>query len=376
MQSFKEFIKANTESLYTTLRELCLIPAPSGKEEKRAEYCKKWFTDIGATGVYIDEALNVVCPMNAEGKDTLTVYVAHTDTVFPDLEPMPYIDDGEKIHSPGVGDDTASLVVMMHAVKYLIENGIEIKDGALFVANSAEEGLGNLKGTRKLFEDYKGRIKQFISFDAASNYINSRCVGSHRYEVEVLTDGGHSFTAFGKKNAIAELAAIVGRIYSIEIPKKEGTRTTLNVGSIEGGTSVNTIAQNAKMLCEYRSDNADCIDFMKEKFLSIFDEARTDEVRVNVTLVGERPCARGVDEAEVQRLCTLCAEIMSDVYGGQTIFKSGSTDCNVPLSLGIPAICISAYRGGGAHTREEWVYKSSLPEGLEIAIRVIEKLNA
>ena len=122
MQSFKEFIKENTESLYTTLRELCLIPAPSGKEEKRAEYCKKWFTDIGATGVYIDEALNVVCPMNAEGKDTLTVYVAHTDTVFPDLEPMPYIDDGEKIHSPGVGDDTASLVVMMHAVKYLIEN--------------------------------------------------------------------------------------------------------------------------------------------------------------------------------------------------------------------------------------------------------------
>ena len=376
MKSFKEFIKENTEGLYTTLRELCLIPAPSGKEEKRAQYCKCWFDSIGAKGVYIDDALNVICPINAEGKNELTVYVAHTDTVFPDLEPMPYVDDGEKICCPGVGDDTASLVVMMYAVKYLIENGIEIKDGALFVANSCEEGLGNLKGTRKLFEDYKGRIKQFISFDAASNYINSRCVGSHRYEVEVLTEGGHSFTAFGKESAIAELAAIVGKIYAIEIPKKEGSRTTFNVGSIEGGTSVNTIAQNAKMLCEYRSDNADCIDIMKEKFLSIFEEARNDDVRVNVTLVGERPCARGVDENEIQRLCTLCAEIMSDVYGGQTIFKSGSTDCNIPLSLGIPAICISAYRGGGSHTREEWLYKSSLPEGLEIAIRVIEKLNA
>ena len=376
MQSFKEFIKENTESLYTTLRELCLIPAPSGKEEKRAEYCKEWFEKIGAEGVYIDEALNVVCPMNVEGKNDLTVYVAHTDTVFPDLVPMPYVDDGEKIYSPGVGDDTASLVAMMYAVKYLVENKINIKDGALFVANSAEEGLGNLKGTRQIFEDFKGRIKQFISFDAGGNYINSRCVGSHRYEVEVLTDGGHSFTAFGKKNAIAELAAMIQKIYAIEIPVREGSRTTYNVGIVEGGTSVNTISQSAKMLCEYRSDNADCIDLMQEKFLAIFDSARSDEVRVNVKLVGERPCARGVDQSEIDKMCAVCAEIMSDVYGGQTIFKSGSTDCNIPLSLGIPAICISAYRGGGAHTREEWIYKDSLPQGLEIALRTIEKFNS
>lgn len=371
----KEFIKANEQNLYRTLKELCHIPAPSGKEEKRAEYCKRWLESVGAEGVYIDDALNVVYPMNCEGKNAITVYVAHTDTVFPDLEPMPYSDDGEIIRCPGVGDDTASLTAMLLAVKYLIENGLKPEEGILFVANSCEEGLGNLKGTKQIFKDYEGRIKQFISFDAGANYINNRCVGSHRYEVEVLTDGGHSFTAFGKKNAIAELSAIINKIYAIEIPKIGESRTTLNVGIINGGTSVNTIAQSASMLCEYRSDNADCIDIMKEKFLKIFEEARSDEVRVKVTVVGERPCARGVDEREIERLCSICAEIMSDVYGGKTTFRSGSTDCNIPLSLGIPAVCISAYRGGGAHTREEWLYKSSLPEGLEIAIRAIEKIN-
>lgn len=375
MKTYEEFIESNKEALYQTLEELCKIPAPSGKEEKRAEYTKHWLESIGARGVYIDEALNVVYPMDCEGKNGLTVYVAHTDTVFPDLEPMPYVDDGKKIYCPGVGDDTASLVSMLYAIKYLVENKIKAKDGILFVANSCEEGLGNLKGTRKIFEDYKGRIKQFVSFDASGNYINNRCVGSHRYEVEVLTDGGHSFAAFGKKNAIAELCTVVNKIYEIEVPKIGESRTTYNVGIVEGGTSVNTIAQSAKMLCEYRSDNADCIDIMKEKFLAIFESARSDEVKVNVKLVGERPCARGVDESAINEMCAICAEIMTDVYGSKTTFRSGSTDCNIPLSLGIPAVCISAYRGGGAHTREEWIYKDSLPQGLEIAIRVIDKFN-
>ena len=245
----------------------------------------------------------------------------------------------------------------------------------MFVANSCEEGLGNLKGTRRLFADYAGRVAKFVSFDSHIHKINDRCVGSHRYEVEVLTKGGHSYTAFGNKNAIAALADIIHDLYAIELPVREGSRVTMNVGTVEGGTSVNTIAQNAKMLCEYRSDNAECIDIMKEKYWDIFRRAQTDEVKVNITPVGERPCARGVNEADLKALVGACAAVVEEVDGRAPIYASGSTDCNIPLSLGVPAVCIGVYNGGGSHTREEWVEKKSMLPGLEIAIKVAQKLN-
>ena len=170
----KRFIEENISGVYDTLKELCEIPAPSHLEHKRAEYCKAWLEGVGAKGVYIDEALNVIYPINCDGSDEITVFVAHTDTVFPDTEPMPYIDDGERIHSPGVGDDTASLTVLLYAAKYFVENGIDAPRGVMLVCNSSEEGLGNLKGTRQIFKDYEGRIARFISFDSGLSSIADR----------------------------------------------------------------------------------------------------------------------------------------------------------------------------------------------------------
>ena len=368
----KRFIEENREELYRTLRELCSIPAPSHFEGERAKYCKAWLESVGARDVYIDDALNVVYPINCEGSKEITVFVAHTDTVFPDTEPMPYLDDGERICSPGVGDDTASLTVLLYAAKYFIENGIDAPHGVMFVCNSCEEGLGNLKGTRQLFKDYEGRIARFVSFDSGLSSIADRCVGSHRYEVEVRTEGGHSYGAFGKKNAIAELSRIINDIYSIDVPKVENSKTTYNVGIIGGGTSVNTIAQSASMLCEYRSDNEDCLTIMKERFEGIFENAKERGVFVSVRQVGNRPCMGKVDKAEIARLADLCGAIIEGATGQRVSRHSSSTDCNIPLSLGIPAICVGVYRGGGAHTREEWIEKASLPIGLEVGIKMID----
>ena len=367
-ETITSYAKANEALLLKTLKELCLISAPSGKEEARATYCKGWLEKIGAKGVYIDDALNVIFPLNCEGSNDITVFVAHTDTVFPDLEPMPLVDDGEKIHCPGVGDDTASLAVMLLLAKCCVEHNIRPQGGFLFVANAGEEGLGNLKGTRQLFKDYEGRITQFISFDSNLDYINDRCVGSHRYEVEVQTQGGHSFQRFGLANAIAQLAQIISRIYQIKIPQKENCRTTYNVGTIHGGTSVNTIAQSAKMLCEYRSEDRDCLAYMEKQFADIFTQANTDEVKVLVTRVGDRPCGN-VEPERIGALLNKLRPVISDVIGMPVNTKSASTDCNIPLSLGIPAICMGVYFGGGSHTREEWVRKDSLTLGLEAAIR-------
>lgn len=368
----KNFVERHREAVVDTLRELCAIPAPSHFEHARAAYCKKWLEDVGAEGVYIDEALNVIFPINCEGSNELTVFVAHTDTVFPDQEPMPYSDDGTTLRCPGVGDDTASVAILLHVAKYMVEKGIKPKKGVLLVCNSCEEGLGNLKGTRQLFRDFEGRIAQFISFDGKFSGMATRCVGSHRYEVEVCTEGGHSYGAFGNKNAIAELAGIIDRIYQIEVPKIGDSKTTYNVGGIEGGTSVNTIAQSAKMLCEYRSDNEDCLATMQKHFENIFAQARNEKVDVRVTLLGERPCMGKVDLDAIAHLAKVCTEIIQDATGLTSMrYGSSSTDCNIPLSLGVPALCVGVYNGGGAHTREEWVERASMPIGLEVGIRIV-----
>lgn len=370
----KNFVKDNQELLFTTLKELCAIPAPSHFEHERAAYCKKWLENIGAKGVYIDDALNVIFPINCENSDKITVIVAHTDTVFPDREPMPYIDDGVLIKSPGVGDDTACLVIMMLVAKYFIENNIKPDNGIMFVCNSCEEGLGNLKGTKQLFKDYAGKIAQFISFDGDLPDIADLCVGSHRYEVEVLTEGGHSYGAFGNKNAIAELSKLVNEIYSIEVPKIGNSKTTYNVGIISGGTSVNTIAQSAKMMCEYRSDNEDCLAVMKSHFERIFDDAKKRGITLNIELIGDRPCMGKVDLSKIAQLTQICSKIIEETANIKTHTHSSSTDCNIPLSLAIPALCVGTYIGGGAHTREEWVEKASLPIGLEVGIKIATEI--
>jgi len=368
-----KYVSDNTDELYKILYDLCHIPAPSHHEEKRADYCLAWFHKNGMSDAYIDEALNVVFPYQTKDSESLTVMVAHTDTVFPDTEPMPYEDDGEYIRCPGVGDDTASVAVLMLTAKYLHKNEVNTS-GVLFVCNSCEEGLGNLKGTRQLFKDYKGRIKQFISFDSANfNSCADKCVGSHRYEVEVLTEGGHSWAKFGNKNAIAELSKIVNEIYSTELPSKEGKKVSYNVGEISGGTSVNTIAQSAKMLCEYRSDDEDLLEFMKVRFEKIFNDANTDEVTVKVAKIGDRPCAADVDLNEIDALKKVAEAVIPEITGEPMTYKSSSTDCNIPLSLGIPAITIGVYVGGGTHTREEWIKKDSLITGLEIGLKATLK---
>lgn len=374
MYNIYDYINEQKTEMYQTLKELCLIPAPSHNEHKRAEYCKNWLENIGAKDVYIDSAQNVIFSINCENSTEVTVFAAHTDTVFSDTEPMPYSEDEGKVFCPGVSDDTASVVTLLYTAKYFIKNNIIPQKGIMFVCNSCEEGLGNLKGTKQLFVDYKDRIKQFITLDNQLNIIADRCVGSHRYEVEVLTEGGHSFGDFGNANAIAELSKIVSRIYSIDVPKIGDSVTTYNVGIIEGGTSVNTIAQNAKMLCEYRSDNYECLNIMQEKFKAIFAESISDKVQVNVIKVGDRPCAN-IDFSKIEVLKNMVIPVIKDVIKSDVEECCMSTDCNIPLSLGIPALCIGVNTHGLIHTREEWLDKSSMIPGLEIGIRTALKLS-
>jgi acetylornithine deacetylase/succinyl-diaminopimelate desuccinylase-like protein len=168
------------------------------------------------------------------------------------------------------------------------------------------------------------------------------------------------------------LAEIISEIYKIEVPKKDNTQTTYNVGIIEGGTSVNTIAQNASMLCEYRSDDEECLSEMKEKFQSIFEKAKKKCLELNVEIVGDRPCmSADMDTDLLQKITDRAINIQSKHFKTDVTEKSGSTDCNIPHSLGIPAVALANYDGGGAHTREEWVLKDSFKMGLMVSMELI-----
>ena len=347
--------------------ELCKIPAPSGFEDKRAEYITNYLHSIGYTNAYIDSAKNVIWDIKGKN-DSYSLFMAHTDTVFPDLEPLPYIDDGEFIRCPGVCDDTVCVAMILAFCKFLKDVDYKVEKSILFSANACEEGLGDLKGCKQIFKDFANKIDIMFTLDGGYGHICNKSVGSHRYKVVANTQGGHSYGAFGRTNAIAVLSSIVNKIYQLQIPNKQGTKTTYNVGTICGGTSVNTIAQSAEMLCEYRSDDNECLSIMKDNFCQIFDQVKKDfpDATITIELVGNRPGMGDVDKEKLDKASKMVIEIQ-EKHSKMTVKESsGSTDCNIPHSLGIPAICVGVYKGAGVHTREEYLQKESIKIGLNV----------
>ena len=354
------------------LKELAAIPAPSHQEEQRVAFIKHWLEVQGAKNLLLDEANNVILPF---GEGPYSVFMAHTDVVFPDLTALPVREEDSKLYAPGVGDDTANVVALMLCAQYLLDHPEAVKGSLLLVFNSCEEGLGNLKGVRQICKDYEGRIKQLVSFDGTMNGLVDRAVGSERWKVTAATKGGHSFGNFGNPNAISALAGVICCLYGQPVPKKEGTKTTYNVGTISGGTSVNTIAQNAEMLYEYRSDDKECLERMRQQFTSLLWQLDSKDAHFEKELLGERPCGGEVDQKAHKALLDKCSAVVEKYTGKAPSRHSSSTDCNIPLSLGLPATCFGLYRGKGAHTREEFVEIDSLNLGLKIGLETILELS-
>lgn len=344
------------------LYALAPIPAPSGEEGRRAEFCLDHLKSLGAENAYIDSALNVILPYG-DITGELRVIMAHSDVVFPDTEPLPLHIENGRVYCPGVGDDTANVVCLLTAAERILHSGrLPKKGGVLLVINSGEEGLGNLKGCREIMKNFGDRVKEFITLDSNNHTVYHKTVGSRRYEVTLRTEGGHSYKDFGRDNAIACLSELVCRLYKIEVPAI-GT-TTYNVGLISGGTSVNTIAQEAKMLFEFRSDEAEGLEIMQAHFDR---ELAATEGALSVRLVGERPCGGQVDPERQEALVRRAVRAVKMHFDVDVTPASGSTDCNIPASMGIPSVCVGCIDTSGAHTREEYVVIDSLAKGADMA---------
>ncbi len=356
------------------LKTLARIPSPSGHEEARARFVIEWLLAAGASRVKVDDAKNAICLVGDPDAPRLVAFSAHTDIVAPDLSRLPMHEDKNRLFAPGVGDDTANLVGLLMATRFLLANQELLPTGTavLVVANSCEEGLGNLRGTRALYEEYGERICEHHSFDLYLPQVITHAVGSHRYRITCTTQGGHSLRDFGRTNAIEVLCQVVEGLYALEPP--EGV--TYNVGTIKGGSTVNSIAANATMTVEYRAQSQASLLRLHDRLMHIVHEAERPDARIDVELIGDRPCDSGVDQEKLAVIESEAAEVVEAVTGEKPDLTPASTDANIPLSLKVPAVNVGAVRGGLLHTRDEWVSEASLVDGLTVILGIMLKALA
>nr|MCR5181398.1 M20/M25/M40 family metallo-hydrolase [Clostridia bacterium] len=344
------FAETHIDEAEDLLRELGRIPAPTRYEEKRAEFIRDWLIRQGAENVRIDSMKNVIWEAGTGDHEDVIIWAAHMDVVQPDTEAYPMSEEGRILRAPGIGDDTANLVNLLMGAKYLIENRPALDCGFVICANSCEEGLGNLDGSKELMRQYEGRVRAFYSFDCYLGQCIDRAVGSHRYRITVNVQGGHSWSNFGRASAIKIMADLIEELYGIPLPEDApGDKTTFNVGVIRGGTTVNSIPQKAEILYEYRSTSEESLSYMKGEMEKVIDGFR-DRCDVEVELLGVRPGNGDLDAAKLKEFTGLSDDVIGQYYDEPVWHGAASTDSNIPLSKGIPANTIGTVKGSLAHT--------------------------
>ncbi len=330
--------------------ELTQIPAPGFHEQARGAAVKRKFEQAGLRNVRIDQAGNVVGERPGGAPRPNIVLAAHLDTVFPEGTDVTVTRQGAVLKAPGVGDDGRGLGVLLGVARALDEGQVRTPGTITFVADVGEEGLSDLRGMKQLFNDtLKGKVDAFVSIDGSDHGITNIAVGSHRYRVTFRGPGGHSFGAFGLVNPIHALGRAVAAIADFKVPATP--RATFNVGRIGGGTSVNSIAYESWFEIDMRSSDAPALAALDASFQHAVDQAVADEnarwsngrITVAKDLVGDRPAGRTPDSAPIVRT----AIAVNQALGLPAPLGEGSTDANVPISLGIPAITVG---GGGRST--------------------------
>jgi acetylornithine deacetylase/succinyl-diaminopimelate desuccinylase-like protein len=380
---FKEasaFIQKDQQRFVKELIALTEIPAPPFKEAERAKAYLGMLRTSGLSDVEMDAEGNVMGLRKGTGSGNIVAVVAHLDTVFPEGTDVKVKREGTKLNAPGVGDNTRGAALMLAVIRAMNAAKFQTADDILFVGNVGEEGEGDLRGVKFLMQKgkYKDRIKEFIAIDGGEQgSITRGGVGSRRYRVTFKGPGGHSYGAFGLVNPAYAMGNAIAKFSRITVPEKP--KTTFNVGVVSGGTSVNSIPFEMQMVVDMRSTDCGELKKVDDQFLAIVRESVDEENKARSTregaitadpqLIGDRPCGEtALDSPLVQ---TTAAVVKA--FGLTPSFGISSTDSNIPMSLGIPAVTIGRGPGGRAHALDEWtvVEPKADVQAIQVAMAII-----
>lgn len=347
------------------------IPAPTFHEEKRAEFISKLFVNEGLQDICIDETGNVFGRFPGKNQEKPVIVSAHMDTVFP-LETDLGVQWGmELIHGPGLGDNSLGVAALFGLSWALRERKIPLRGDVWFVANVAEEGLGDLRGMKAVVDRFGNDVHAYLVVEGlALGHVYHRAVGVKRYRVTARTGGGHSWSDYGHPSAVHELAKLVVGLTSLTLPTHP--RTTMNVGRISGGTSVNVIASEATFDLDLRSEGRESLAELVSAAEKLIQHANRPGVKVEAKVIGQRPAG----EISTSHPLVLLAKDCLREQGLDAGLISGSTDANVPLSKGYPAIVLGVTTGGSAHTVHEYINTAPIAQGIEQLVSFVSRVWA
>jgi tripeptide aminopeptidase len=357
-----DFIDSSQARFTAELIRVCEIPAPPFKERERGHYIAARFAELGLADAHIDSAGNVIGFYRGESEEPLLALSAHLDTVFPEGTDVRVRRVGSRLCAPGIADDAAGLAALIGLIQILNSAEIRLRGSIAFVATVGEEGEGDLRGARHLFSEGRlaGRVSAFVSFDGTTvEFITHQALGSRRYRITFKGPGGHSWGDFGVVNPVHALGRVVARLADYRAPQEP--RTTYNIGRVEGGESVNVIPRSASMDVDLRSVSDLELSRLEEFLLASVDRATRDEnaargasvnkLQAELTMIGNRPSGETPRESPLVRMAIEASRAM----GVTPILNRASTDSNIPISLGIPAITIGAGGvSGDSHRLSEW----------------------
>jgi tripeptide aminopeptidase len=364
-------MKSTNRRILEMAIEIQQIPAPTFHEEERANFVWETFQLDKELDVRMDDAGNVLACLRGSGKAAPIVVSAHLDTVFPHNINLKYSQEDDRIFGPGIGDNSTGVAALFGVLWMLKERNIHLPGDLWLAANVCEEGLGDLKGIRAIVNRFKDQPQAYIILEGmALGHIFNRGLGVRRYRISITTRGGHSWSDYGQPSAVHELSNLATRITGLVLPSTP--RTTLNIGKIIGGTSVNTIAAEASMDLDLRSEKMKTLEKVAQKVEQLAASVQKEDIQVEIKQIGARPAGEIKEDHPLVMLAQDCIR----EQGLQPVLTIGSTDANLPLRLGYPAITIGLTYGASAHTVHEYIYTDPLEKGMEQLLQLITRLAA
>jgi acetylornithine deacetylase/succinyl-diaminopimelate desuccinylase-like protein len=354
-------LQADDARAFEEQKTITRIPSPPFHEERRAAYLAGRFRELGLADAGIDREGNVLGWRRGRGHAAgkpLLVICAHMDSVFPEETDLTIREDGDTVMAPGIGDDARGLATLLSTLEAFHETGLATVGDILFVGSVGEEELGDLRGVKALFRE-RPEIDGFFAIDGTDlDRVVYAATGSRRYQADFKGPGGHSFAAFGTPSAIHAMGRAVARIADLVTPSSP--KTTFTVGTVHGGRTINTIAGDARIGIDMRSDDTPELKRLEKRILALIDEAvaeenrrwSSDAITLELKPVGDRPAGQQPRDALIVQ--SAVAALGSVGVPGVRLAAS-STDSNVPISLGVPSVTIGVGgEGGGSHTLKEW----------------------